>query len=423
MKNELINWNEIIEKDLKEKGFSLYNWISFDELRESVNLDYLYILNKINIFFWILFVLAGIIDFYSYRETWTTLYLFVYVLLIGYFFVFLWMIIQMLIKSSLFIKITNVVFTDTHIWIWHKLVKYEDSDKIQNDLKDWSKTFQEESNKKSNLKEKIKTYKDKVFNWDLWKWVDFWDFDWLGKEWAIFWLVVILFVFLYWIFLFFFYYVWYFITFFLSHIFVFIMKIILFFSNKIEIKINSKFEELHDYSKIIDSKKNTLFWYIEKAKTWYFEQGTNNIWNLFPDFMKTLQNAMNLSNDLYSLLKKSVYQSVFDFEKYDRWITIQIKSPALEMINLLKKTQKDYLIWIEKLENQISKTEDMQYKWPLELQLSQMKNYLPFIEKQIIDWNEFLLKFWIIDSLNLKSNNQIDSWKKDLELKVKEKNS
>ena len=66
-KNEYTN--PIIEEEIQEKWFSVYNYISLKELFMTVQRDYLWILSVINVPFWIVTIVLWILSYASGNAT------------------------------------------------------------------------------------------------------------------------------------------------------------------------------------------------------------------------------------------------------------------------------------------------------------------------------------------------------------------
>lgn len=133
--DDLAERNPLIQPSVDSKGFYLYNWISFEELRKTVARDYLWLLSKMLIPFGLLIILGGLYDFYVLGDMqfiWT---------LIGisgiYALIFLVIIFRMIARSWTFLHISNIVFTYTHIGIGGKIIPYEKFDTMAEKLQSW----------------------------------------------------------------------------------------------------------------------------------------------------------------------------------------------------------------------------------------------------------------------------------------------
>ena len=84
-------------QEINEKGFSVYNYISFKELISTVNKDYLQALNVINIPF---AIVSGIVGYMSYESN---SILFLILLFLGvYFCVFTYLLIKLIYRTYKF---------------------------------------------------------------------------------------------------------------------------------------------------------------------------------------------------------------------------------------------------------------------------------------------------------------------------------
>ncbi len=160
---ELFERNPLIETSIDTKGFYLYNWISFEEFRKTVARDYLWLLSKMLIPLGVVLVCGGIYDFYVLNNRyflWT-----VVGLIAAYGLIFLGIIIRMFLRSWTFLRISNIVFTDTHIGIGGEIVPYEKYDTLKDRIHEWGDEFEEELMKPSKIDEKIGQFKARAFAW------------------------------------------------------------------------------------------------------------------------------------------------------------------------------------------------------------------------------------------------------------------
>jgi len=395
---EILEINLEIKKNIDLKGFYMYKWISFEELRLTVTKDYLFILSKILLLFWIVFILIWLWDFYINES----LFMFFIMVLVLYWILFLLIIIRMIYRSWVFTHISNIFFTNTHISIWWEIIEYNNFYKIEEDIKHWEELFDEEMMKPSKINEKISEFKAKVFSWsaekqekkaennssnesndniissnkkcdkcwDCWSaGCDCWD----GWEWAIaFVIITFILIWLYWISIRVFYAIWWILSFLIWHLFVWIMKKIIYFQDREELKINSLFEKIENISNEIIFSKNILKKKILEASVWNWSEWINWIVSNFDNTIWKAWLAIWLKNKLKFTLSNSKFKDIFNFTTYNLWTKNQVLEPINEIIFLLNSAYEKLQKTIIDLENQIKIT-DKSLIWPMEIQLIRLK--------------------------------------------------
>ena len=146
-------------QEINEKGFSVYNYISFKELISTVNKDYLQALNVINIPF---AIVSGIVGYMSYESN---SILFLILLFLGvYFCVFTYLLIKLIYRTYKFSLVTNVIYTKQGIVINDNIHRYTDDLKLKVLLEKLENLFEEYLSKPSNLKSVIKNEREKLLN-------------------------------------------------------------------------------------------------------------------------------------------------------------------------------------------------------------------------------------------------------------------
>ena len=146
-------------QEINEKGFSVYNYISFKELISTVNKDYLQALNVINIPF---AIVSGIVGYMSYESN---SILFLILLFLGvYFCVFTYLVIKLIYRTYKFSLVTNVIYTKKGIVINDNIHHYKDDLKLKVLLEKLENLFEEYLSKPSNLKSIIKNEREKLLN-------------------------------------------------------------------------------------------------------------------------------------------------------------------------------------------------------------------------------------------------------------------
>lgn len=388
-----------VKNEVNQKWFSLYNWISFSELRQTVIIDYLSILAKINIPFGILFVLTGVINYYMWRDGIQTFGL-LYVLAGGYLLTFTIMFWKMIQRSWIFLQISNVIFTDSHIWVGNQLVSLDNYESIRESIEEYGKIFHEQLGKESQINQKTKEFKDSLFgskSSNSWSssssWFDdIWDLGSMGKEAGALILVILLLVGTYWLSLYVFYAIWWIFAFTLSYFFVGIMKLIVFLQNKEEVKINKHFESLDNTSKSLQSSTDTLISFIQKNKEGDWTEKNEILIKSMKDTLSLVYKGLSESKEIYKLLNNSKYKDVFNFKTFHNWVNLQITDPTRKLLELLitlgELTDKQ----MTHLTKQSVNTTDSQLKWQYDIQIERLRLVRSNLNVQIIEWTNLLEK-------------------------------
>ncbi len=342
---------EKTKQEIIEKWFSVYNYISLKELIWTARKDYLYILDKINIVFWIIVIALWVISFYI--NNFLILFWFIFIV---YFIIFWIVFVKLLLKTRLYLYISDVVYTKKWLIISDDFLYYKkDEDKInQKILKYWS-VFDEYLWKSSRLEELITKKKNEVlentFNTGFSIIKSLLEWKRSEKSWWVV-LVIAFSILLYIAFIYIFYYIWYFFSFIFSRIYVFILKIIVNLKNKIELKIKQKTLKIDEKIKkmkfIYSNLKNKL----DEFKEWQI----SNIWNFveenFSNFYTQIEIILNETKKLKLLIENSKYNGFIDFNHFKKYLKKNFNKPVLDMISLLmvyKKLLQKEIFNLEKL--------------------------------------------------------------------------
>lgn len=383
----------IIKSEVAIKWFSLYNWISFSELRKTVIIDYLAILTTINIPFGVLFVITGATNYLMFRSGIIS-FGFLYVLAWGYFITFAIMFWKMIYRSWIFLKISNIIFTDTHIGVGDKLISLDNYGGIKADIDKYGSLFYEKLWEESQIVKKIKELKESLFsskNPLSSSNSSFLDFDFKDRESSRFAFVILLLVVAYWISLYVFYVLGWVVAFTLSYVFVGVMKVLYLLQNKEEIKINWLFESLSVISDNLKKSTETLTQYIEKNKEWNWTEKNKTFISYIEKNLILVHKGLSESKNLYEILKQSKYKEVFNFTTFHNWVNIQITDPTRKFLELLIILRENIDKQISFLTHQMVNANDLakgQYKLQQE-RLHTLKNSL---DVQIITWTNLLEK-------------------------------
>lgn len=132
---------EKIREDIEEKGFHLYKWITPEEVKLSIERDFLKTLKYIGIPLGVVAIIAGLL----------TVIGFFVVIFLGVFLMFLYLLVLSLKRSFLLSKSAFVVLTDSSISLGGKIVKLSEIGHIHEDMKDIEEKFEEKLFEESKL--------------------------------------------------------------------------------------------------------------------------------------------------------------------------------------------------------------------------------------------------------------------------------
>lgn len=151
---------EFIEQQVDERGFYLYEWISPDELRMSVQSDYLSIIRSASMPLAIVTLIAGFIGFSAGIPG--VILAVLGVLGIFYTIVLAILIAKMLRKSYLYTRGGNVVITDNHYVSNGRVVEKDDIAMQKEAFRELERTFREPLLEPSGLAEHVAMEKDNL---------------------------------------------------------------------------------------------------------------------------------------------------------------------------------------------------------------------------------------------------------------------
>jgi len=140
-----------VQDDITDKWFHLYKWISPDEVKLSIERDFLRTLKVIWIPLAVISVLAWLIS-------WINIWVFFATIATWVFFVFLYLFFISIKRSALLSKSAFVIMTDSSISLWGKIHKLSDIWGLKKDIDEVSKTFEEDlfwESKLSGAKENL----------------------------------------------------------------------------------------------------------------------------------------------------------------------------------------------------------------------------------------------------------------------------
>ena len=151
-----------IEKKVDERGFYLYEWISSEELRMTLDNDYLTIVRYGSIPLAIIAAIAGFIGFAGGIPG--SIIAILMVLGLFYIVIFILLFFGFLRKSYLYTRGANVVITDNHFVQGGKILAKNNTNSIQERFSLYERVFHEKFLEASRLAEKKQIEKKALFD-------------------------------------------------------------------------------------------------------------------------------------------------------------------------------------------------------------------------------------------------------------------
>ena len=328
--------NHEIKEEIDKKGFSIYNYISLKELLLTVNKDYLWIINILNIPLFIIFIII-IHSFISY---------FIPSIIITYSLIFIYLIGKLSFRTYKFSQITNILYTKKGLIIDNKIFHYEEDKELKDLLLNYEKIFDEYLSKPSRISENIKYLRKNIVN-NFKKIFNFISGGERGNGLPIAFIVLVF----YSITTFVLYYIGFILGFFLFFIFSFFINLYFKINKSTELKIK-------DNMTIIDNKIKKLdeiYLLLNKQINSFQDGEISNLgkkidkdMNIFYENINTILTQKSL---LREIIEQSIYKDFIDFEYLAFYIKTQFNKPLNDVINLMN----DYK---SKVDNQIDEIEN-----------------------------------------------------------------
>lgn len=385
-----------IEKSLDEKGFYLYEWLSKENLKNSIKLDYYSTMNKTLVPLVIISFIAGVIGYFL--GALGSIISVTFVLWIAFLIIFMIFLFKIIKKWKLYSRFANIVLTDSHISVNHNIVSHSDFRKNILDLSDVESVFAEKIFHPSKISLEIENSKNNF--WSLISDIFSTGSNVIGKIFNsisgssksdirifLFLLVVAIIVSLgTGIILLVSYFILLPIMYFSARILASIFHKMLLLSQKTEYEINNLFVEISQKWNFLEQKIQENIRFLTEAKNAnWTENLSTKINSSFLEINNLALNSTNLSIKLRKKLQNSDYKNIFNFTKYDSWLKKQIILPMENLIEVLEKNEKILKNNIKSIENQILQIEDSSLQKPLELQKIRLENQLENISKMIIN--------------------------------------
>ena len=376
---------QTISKTVKERGFYLYEWISSDELRMTLERDYLNIVRWASIPLAVICAIAGFIGFAGWPIG--TILAVLGVLGIFYLIVGLILSIQFFYRSYLYTRGANVVITDDYFVSWANIMEQWDKKAVQKNFEKFEKIFDEPFLGESKLAEKKAIAKTELFDnlkniaygwWKILQWV------WRSRD--SWWIVVVILVagFLYAAMMGLVYFIGIFFIALFGRIFSWFAHQYLIAMSNTEHKIQTLFSDIQDSSdRLNTSKKDTVSLLSDASKNEWKENLSARLGESFELINTIANNTTDKSIKLRKILESSKYKDIFNFVKYGNWVKKQILEPIEEILLLLNKNSDTLRNTIFSLDSQIATTTDPSLQKPLILQQDRLKMQVESFQRNI----------------------------------------
>lgn len=372
------------KKEIEERGFSLYKWISPQEVKTSIQRDYLSILST----FWIwVGWWAIILSLFWWGFTPLSFGIFFWVLGAFYTIVLAYLVAVAIKRSISLTNSANVILTEKAVSIGGKIYNYENLDTNNKTIQKISEEFEEPLFGESKLEKKKWQLLENTMNsiGEAWGWAFrvLWNFDRGGRDSG----QLIIFVIILWvlytatmgiIYLSGLFFIW-----------IFSLGITLFNRFLLRVsghqvqRINDTFENIDNLSTSLISESNSLSNFLNEAGENNWQDGlllkiNKGIENINSSASESVDDSKRLRN----LLENSPYKDIFNFWTYGNWVKSKIIAPLEKIYELLEKNTTILQKTIQELENQIADTKEASLSWPLELQKKRLESQREQFEKQ-----------------------------------------
>lgn len=380
---------EFIEQQVDERGFYLYEWVSPDELRMSVQADYLSIIRAASMPLAIVTLIAGFIGLGAGPIG--VILAVLGVLTVFYLIVGIILVLKMLRKSYLYTRGANVVITDNHYVSLGEVVERENFARQKAVFASLEKTFREPLLEPSGLAEHIAM--EKKWLMEQLKEIALWGWKVVQKLWRsrdAGWIILVAMVawVLYGIMMATVYFIGVFFVALMARIFAWIAHRALLATNNVEHRIQTLFTEIHESSLWLKEAKKTSISLLTEAGA---NEWAKSLSSRLEESFELMNDRARLATDdaveLRKLLESSKYNDIFNFVKYGNWIRTQILAPIDEIYLLLTSHRATLESTISSLDMQIATTREPSLQKPLilqkeriEVQLESMKRIITMLE-------------------------------------------
>ncbi len=332
---------ETIAKAVDERGFYLYEWISQDELRTTLDNDYLKIVRYGSIPLAIVSVIAGFIGYMW--GLFGSILAILMVLWLFYFFVLIILSIKFFYNSYLYTRGANVVITDDHYVQWGNIFEHEDKQEINEHFGLYEKTFDERFLGASGLAKRKQTEQKALF--DNLKdiatgWGKMIEGIWHSRDAGGIVIVIILAGLLYGLMMGTVYFIGMFFIAIFGRIFSLLAHWYLLATSNTEQTIQTLFASIDESAKKLEWEKNTIINLLDDAVRDEWKEDLLGKINESTELLGEIaRDATKDTIKLRTILESSKYKDIFNFVKYGNWVKKQILEPIESILLLLKKNR------------------------------------------------------------------------------------
>lgn len=382
-----------VQKDINEKWFHIYNWIWNDDVKMSIQRDFLKYISK----FWAIIAMLLILPsvFFLYINSPFFYIYFFWLLGTVNFILLIFLTIISIKRSSILRKNSHILITDSSVSINWKIRNLVDNKITSNtNLKEIWNLFEEKLFEESKIHKSKKSFLKQVTEqWTIWFGTIMKMWKWWGRD---SWKAVLLLLILYSMYTF---SLW--IVYFIWILLIWIFWIFLSFINKlILLKTGHEITIINDHFENIDSDSKWLI--IQKdILSKLLTDAMNNDWKdslltKINSWIKKINNhasdAVDTSIILKKDIKKSKYKKMFNFNIYNTWIKKQIYTPLEQILELLQKNLDTLNTKIINIKKQIKQTSDPSLQWPLVANKKRIELRIPDIEKHMNGISNYMKK-------------------------------
>ncbi len=382
---QIIRVPKNIQKDIQERGFHLYKWISPDEVKLSIERDFLSALKYV----WIPLAITSILFTFI---TGLNPAVFFITIILGMSWVFAYLLFLSIRRSRLLSKSAFVIMTDSSISLWGKVRKLSEVSQLKSDIDTVSETFEEDLFGESRLKNSKKWLMQEVMDQLFWWYSTIFNmFDgssrirlWNSKD-SAGWVMLILALYTAYIAIMAsIYFIWVLFLLLLWKLFTWLNTAYLIKRGQSVIKINQLFWELDNASEDIKEQRKSLKTLIWKAQDNEWKDGLLLEINAGIESINTsAQQAVLEVLSLRNTISNSRYKDMFSFSVYNGWIKKQISKPLEDILSLLQSNKEVIENSLEEIDKQISSTQKIDYISVLKLQKKRLKMQLKTINEQL----------------------------------------
>ena len=377
---------EFISQQVDERGFYLYEWISPDELRMTLDRDYLQIVRWASIPLAIITAIAGFIWFVG--GPLGTILAVLGVLGVFYFFVGLILFFRFLQRSYLYTRGANVVITDDHYISSWVIIQKSDQEWVKNSFWRFETIFDEPFLGISKLAEKKEKAKTELFD-NLkeiasggWKVLQN-----ISRSRDSGWIVVAIVIagFLYAAMMGIVYFIGIFFISLFGRIFAWLAHRYLLAMNNTEHRIQTLFSDIGLSSDALNSgQEETISLLTAAGQNEWTDNLSGRLAASFELTGELARTATDNTIELRSILESSKYKDIFNWIKYGNWVKKQVLEPIEAILLLLIKNRDTLTRTIASLDTQIQENTDPSLQKPLILQQErfemQIESITPMIE-------------------------------------------